>query len=71
MKEEIEEFSKPKESPENLKINNSLKIKKLNQDILDLEMNNCELKQQITEIENKHDDLNGKVIQFWFNYYNY
>lgn len=64
LKEEIEEFSKPKKSPDNFKINNTLKIKKLNQDILDLEMNNCELKQQIAEIENKHENLNTKVLKF-------
>jgi len=64
LKDEIEEFSKPKEeSIDNLKIDNySLLIKKLNQDIIDLDINNKDLKNQIAELENKHKDLNGKVI---------
>lgn len=47
-----------------MKIDDSLKLKKLNQDIFDLEMNNNELRQQLTDLENKNKDLNGKVIIF-------
>lgn len=62
LKDEIEEFSKPKESLDNLKSDDTLIIKKLKQDIIDLEINNNELSQQITEFENKHKEINGKVI---------
>jgi hypothetical protein len=62
LKDEIEEFSKPKESLDNLKTDNALILKKLKQDIIDLEINNNELRQQITEFENKHKDIQGKVI---------
>lgn len=61
LKDEIEEFSRPKESPNCFKADDNLIIAKLNQDVLDLEFNNNELKLQITELENKHKDLNGKV----------
>ncbi|XP_027840643.2 putative leucine-rich repeat-containing protein DDB_G0290503 isoform X1 [Aphis gossypii] len=59
LKDEIKEYSKPNQSPEN-KIDNTLIIKKLNRDKLDLEMNCNELKQQITELDKKHTELNGK-----------
>ncbi|KAF0772968.1 putative leucine-rich repeat-containing protein isoform X1 [Aphis craccivora] len=59
LKDEIKEYSKPNQSPEN-KIDNTLIIKKLNRDKLDLEMNCNELKQQITELDQKHTELNGK-----------
>lgn len=62
LKDEIEEFSMPKDKDE--KVDYVLKFKKLNQDILDLEINNTELKQQITELENNHKVLNDKVIKF-------
>jgi len=61
LKDEIEELSKPKEPSESVKIDNDLIIKKLNQDIIDLEINNKELKQQMAELENDHKDLNAKV----------
>ncbi|XP_025408109.1 uncharacterized protein PFB0145c-like isoform X2 [Sipha flava] len=61
LKDEIEEFSKPKESLDNLKTDNALILKKLKQDIIDLEINNNELRQQITEFENKHKDIQGKL----------
>lgn len=64
MKDEIKEYSKPNQSPEN-KIDNTLIIKKLNRDKLDLEMNCNELKQQITELDQKHTELNGKVCKLW------
>lgn len=62
LKDEIKEYSKPNQSPEN-KIDNTLIIKKLNRDKLDLEMNCNELKQQITELDKKHTELNGKVCK--------
>lgn len=62
LKDEIDEISKPKDCLEDVKIDNGLKIKKLNQDILDLEINNNDLKQQITELENNYKVLNEKVI---------
>lgn len=79
LKDEIEEFTKPKELSNGLEVKNALTIKKLNQDILDLEMNNKELKLQIAEVEIKHQDLNSKVIKFnlvnlcmkWVIYYTY
>lgn len=67
LKDEIEELTKPKKQSPNWKAKNDITIKKLNQDILDLEMNNIELKQQISELENKHKDLNGKVIKLSYN----
>lgn len=63
LKDEIEEFSKSKESPDDFKEKTALIIKKLNQDIIDLEINGNELKQQMIELENKHKDLIRKVIQ--------
>lgn len=68
LKDEIEEFLKPKESTHKSNVDNDLKIKKLTQDLLDLEISNHELKQQLKELENKHDDLNGKVIKLCFTY---
>lgn len=65
LKDEIDEISKPKDCLEDTKIDSVLKIKKLNQDILDFEINNNELKQQITELENKFKVLSEKVIQFY------
>jgi len=62
LKDEIKEYSKPNQSPQN-KIDNTLIIKKLNRDKLDLEMNCNELKQQITELDKKHTELNGKVCK--------
>lgn len=62
LKDEIDELSKPKDCLEDVKMDSVLKIKKLNQDILDLEINNNELKQQITELENNYKVLNEKVI---------
>lgn len=62
LKDEIKEYSKPNQSPEN-KIDNTLIIKKLNRDKLDLEMNCNELKQQITELDKKQTELNGKVCK--------
>lgn len=64
LKDEIEEISKPKESSDVIKVDNTLMIKKLNQDILDLELSNSDLKHQLKELENKHKDLNTKVIMF-------
>lgn len=49
-----------------IEVDNSLIIRKLNQDILDLEMNNNELKQQIIELENIHEDISTKVTTFCF-----
>jgi len=68
LKDEIEEFSKSKEdSTDCFKVDDSsLLIKKLNQDVIDLDINNNELKNQIAELENKHKDLNGKVTFFNF-----
>lgn len=43
-------------------MDNALILKKLKQDIIDLEINNNELRQQITEFENRHKDIHGKVI---------
>lgn len=63
LKDELEEFSKSKESPDDFKENTALMIKKLKQNIFDLEINGNELKQQMVELENKHKDLNKKVIQ--------
>lgn len=63
MKDEIEEFSNPKESPKEFKVDNTLIITKLKQDILDLEMNNNELKLQVAELENKQKNLNEKVYK--------
>lgn len=62
LKDEIDEISKPKDCLKDVKIDNVLKIKKMNQDILDLEINNNDLKQQITELENNYKILNEKVI---------
>ncbi|XP_026816304.1 uncharacterized protein PFB0765w-like isoform X1 [Rhopalosiphum maidis] len=59
LKDEIKECTKPNQSPEN-KTDNTLIIKKLNRDKIDLEMNCNELKQQITELDKKHKELNGK-----------
>ncbi|XP_025202114.1 putative leucine-rich repeat-containing protein DDB_G0290503 isoform X2 [Melanaphis sacchari] len=59
LKDEIKEYSKPNQSPEN-KTDNTLIIKKLNRDKKDLEMNCNELKQQVTELDKKHKELNGK-----------
>lgn len=67
---EVEEFTKPKkQSPNNWKAKNNITVNKFQQDILDLEMNNIELKQQITKLEDKHKDFNGKVIKlsYYFN----
>lgn len=63
MKDEIEELTKSKDTS-NIEVDNSLTIRKLNQDILDLEMNNNELKQQIIELENIHKDISTKVTTF-------
>lgn len=63
MKDEIEELTKSKDTSD-IEVDNSLIIRKLNQDILDLEMNNNELKQQIIELENLHKDINTKVTTF-------
>jgi len=63
LKDEIKEYSKPNQSPQCLKVDNDLTIKKLNRDKIDLEMNCNELKQQVTELEKKHKDLNGKVCK--------
>lgn len=64
LKGEIKELSKPKEeeSIDSFKVDNySLLIKKLNQDVIDLDINNKELKNQIAELESKHKNLNEKV----------
>lgn len=66
LKDDIKEFSKPNQSPECAKIDNDLTIKKLNRDKIDLEMNCNELKQQVTELESKHKDLNGRVRKLCF-----
>lgn len=63
LKDEIKEYSKPNQSPECLKVDSDLTIKKLNRDKIDLEMNCNELKQQVTELDKKHKDLNGKVCK--------
>jgi len=64
LKDEIKEYSKSNQSPENkIDKDNTLIIKKLNRDKLDLEMNCNELKQQITELDKKHTELNGKVYK--------
>jgi len=60
LKDEIEELSKPKDFPD-IKVDSSLAIKKLNQDILYLEINNNELKQQLVELENQYKGLSAKV----------
>lgn len=62
LKDEIEELLKPKKSPNKMKADDSLKMKKLNQDNFDLEMNINELRQQILDLENQSKDLKGKVI---------
>ncbi|XP_060836163.1 paramyosin-like [Rhopalosiphum padi] len=59
LKDEIKEYFKPNTSPENNKTDNTLIIKKLNRDKIDLEMNCNELKQQIIELDKKHKELNG------------
>jgi len=66
LKDDIKEFSKPNQSPEFSKTDNDLIIKKLNRDKIDLEMNCNELKQQITELDKKHKDLNGRVCKLCF-----
>jgi len=60
LKDEIEELSQPNDSSDN-KVDHSLVVKKLNQDILDLELNNSELKRQLVELENQHKNLGAKV----------
>lgn len=64
MKDEIEELSISKEPPDSFKENTALIIKKLNQDIFDLETNASELKQQIIKLENDYKDITKKVILF-------
>lgn len=66
MKDEIEELSQPNDSSDN-RVDHSLAIKKLNQDILYLELNNSELKQQLVELENQHKNLSAKVIKYFIN----
>ncbi|KAL5245443.1 hypothetical protein ACI65C_012853 [Semiaphis heraclei] len=70
LKDDIKEFSKPNQSPECAKIDNDLTIKKLNRDKIDLEMNCNELKQQVTELESKHKDLNGRFEMKTLDYNN-
>ncbi|XP_016662205.1 interaptin isoform X2 [Acyrthosiphon pisum] len=70
LKDEIKEYSKPNQSPECLKVDNDLTIKKLNRDKIDLEMNCNELKQQVTELDKKHKDLNGKFEKKTLDYNN-
>ncbi|XP_050432035.1 putative leucine-rich repeat-containing protein DDB_G0290503 isoform X2 [Adelges cooleyi] len=60
LKDEIEELSKPKEVPVHAEVNNEWLVKKLNQDVYDLEKNVVDLKQQIVDLENAHTDLNAK-----------
>ncbi|VVC44049.1 Hypothetical protein CINCED_3A008045 [Cinara cedri] len=57
LKDEIEELTISKETPDNFKENTALIIKKLKQDIFDLETNSNELKHQIKKLENEHKDL--------------
>lgn len=64
LKDEIEELSQPKSCSDFKMDDHSLTIKKLNQDILDLEFNNNELKQQLGELENQRKNLHDKVIKF-------
>ncbi|CAI6368867.1 unnamed protein product [Macrosiphum euphorbiae] len=70
LKDEIKEYSKPNQSPECLKVDSDLIIKKLNRDKIDLEMNCNELKQQVTELDKKHKDLNGKFEKKTLDYNN-
>lgn len=70
LKDEIKEYSKPNPSPECLRVDSDLIIKKLNRDKIDLEMNCNELKQQVTELEKKHKDLNGKFEMKTLDYNN-
>ncbi|KAL4131608.1 hypothetical protein QTP88_008900 [Uroleucon formosanum] len=70
LKDEIKEYSKPNQSPECLKVDNDLIIKKLNRDKIDLEINCNELKQQVTELDKKHKDLNGKFEKKTLDYNN-
>ena len=65
LKDEIKEYSQPNQSPEYLKVEKALIIKKLNRDKIDLEMNCNELKQEITELDKRQKELNGKVCKLW------
>lgn len=62
LKDEIKELLQP-EDFSCIKVDHSLAIIKLNQDILDLEINNNELKQQLDGLQNQYKDLSLKVIK--------